>query len=799
MKRLLTRALCALALLCALSTSALAIDVTIAGSSFSGYNYSGSTARLRIYPAETFVASDSAVVPGGTTPGSTTGFFTTVNCTVASATLTCPSVTLKSTTDSLDKPSVTYTVVLFDAAGTRRDFFPVSEFRLTHTFGANTTWAAVINDNAAARIYPPPGYPTTEQMNAAIAAQIGVGNPATTTALGRVKVSTAPADPTSPVAVETGDPRMLTSSQKSQVTEVISRTCLASQGCFDGNDAAYGAVAYQTTDPATTCASGTDSAAAIQAAMDAATTWAQANTGSVVVRLTPGVSCIKRDPPLVRNARAQIVLPELAMATRKVYLTLESKNPSSASPQPFQTPGAGANVMLYTTLTGQTYSGVTGTPCILGGPDAVNGTAHTDWTWMTFHVKNISLRAPQNPSVCGLNLTNVNHAVVENFRADVSGVSGLPADFGEPTNAHATAVLMPTTDKDGMDYRGSNMVAGWYGGFGISELTNSTGVLFSYRNKVGLVIQAPWYHVAHVKHAIVVGSPYAVAAVNPASGVTAVTGYAGTFRTHLTIDLLDIEDANSPTCAPAWAVPVAHVYDPTSSLGGVIKHFRVTGCVGNDVGVNSGLSWHARNIKFVDLVAPEHTPDVIYDRLFGVAGAALTLRRPQFNQGSAWELPGVSGAETYTNLVHFSSGGGVIGSAGAGVNQNVVESGTSDGTISMTGRFQASGSGSIGLLFRYASKDSYWMLEWSGTTNQVKLYKKTAADTYSTITTTAMTPAAGQYYTMVVVLSGNSVKAYVNGTQTTNITDAYNNSSTKHGLVGFGTNGHMTNFRVSVQ
>lgn len=44
----MTRALCALALLCALQVSALAIDVTVAGASFPGYNYAGSTAKLRL-------------------------------------------------------------------------------------------------------------------------------------------------------------------------------------------------------------------------------------------------------------------------------------------------------------------------------------------------------------------------------------------------------------------------------------------------------------------------------------------------------------------------------------------------------------------------------------------------------------------------------------------------------------------------------------------------------------------------------------------------------------------------------
>lgn len=213
MKILLTRSLAALALLCALSSPAWAIDVTIAGESFAGYNYAGSTAKLRIYPSQTFTASDSTTVPGGTQPGSATGFFTTVNCTVASNTLACPPVTLKSTTDALTGRDTTYAVVLFDANGTRRDFFPLSSFWLSHTNGASTTWAVVAYYNEAATRPPAEGSYTTGQTDAAIQAQLNVGNPATPAALGRLKVSATPTDPASPIAVGDNDPRVPTQAE----------------------------------------------------------------------------------------------------------------------------------------------------------------------------------------------------------------------------------------------------------------------------------------------------------------------------------------------------------------------------------------------------------------------------------------------------------------------------------------------------------------------------------------------------------------------------------------------------------
>lgn len=183
------------------------MDVTIAGASFPGYNYAGSTARLRIYASQTFTASDGSIVGGGTA-GSTTGFYTTVNCTVVSNVLTCPSVTLKSTTDALTGRDTVYTVVLFDASGTQRDFFPLSSFWLSQTAGSTQTWGQIASYNEAATRPPAEGSYTTGQTDAAIQAQVNVGNPATTTNLGRARLNIPPADAASPVVVGANDPRL---------------------------------------------------------------------------------------------------------------------------------------------------------------------------------------------------------------------------------------------------------------------------------------------------------------------------------------------------------------------------------------------------------------------------------------------------------------------------------------------------------------------------------------------------------------------------------------------------------------
>ncbi|HZG51697.1 MAG TPA: hypothetical protein VEZ40_06145, partial [Pyrinomonadaceae bacterium] len=116
--------------------------------------------------------------------------------------------TLKSTTDSTDDPHVTYTVVLFDATGSKKDFFPISTMILPHTLGSTTTWNDIKIANATHSAPPAPGFYDAGQVDSKIVSGIGSGNPATVSEFGRVKMSVAPADPANPIVVGTNDPRL---------------------------------------------------------------------------------------------------------------------------------------------------------------------------------------------------------------------------------------------------------------------------------------------------------------------------------------------------------------------------------------------------------------------------------------------------------------------------------------------------------------------------------------------------------------------------------------------------------------
>lgn len=102
-----------------LASSVGATTITVSSFSLPNYQYGGTTATLRLYASESFFTSDGTLIVGAAAGSS--GFFKSITCTVASNMLTCPAFTLFSTTDSIDRPNVQYTAVLYDYKGQKRD------------------------------------------------------------------------------------------------------------------------------------------------------------------------------------------------------------------------------------------------------------------------------------------------------------------------------------------------------------------------------------------------------------------------------------------------------------------------------------------------------------------------------------------------------------------------------------------------------------------------------------------------------------------------------------------------------
>jgi hypothetical protein len=198
---MLKRSILILSLLLAFVPAAWATSATVAGLSVSSWQY-GTPAYLRIYSSG-FTASDGTVVPAGSpTSGS---LYQQVACTVSGSTVTCPSFQLQTTSDALDDQTATYTGYLYDAQGRQR-VLVFSGYSVPTSMGTPFTYTQWTAYNAAVIPVRDTDTYTKNQVNAYVASAVSVGNSATTTALGKVKMSVAPVDPSNPVAVGANDP-----------------------------------------------------------------------------------------------------------------------------------------------------------------------------------------------------------------------------------------------------------------------------------------------------------------------------------------------------------------------------------------------------------------------------------------------------------------------------------------------------------------------------------------------------------------------------------------------------------------
>jgi hypothetical protein len=154
--------------------------------------------------------------------------------------------------------------------------------------------------------------------------------------------------------------------------------------------------------------------------------------------------------------------------------------------------------------------------------------------------------------------------------------------------------------------------------------------------------------------------------------------------------------------------------------------------------------------------------------------------------GQAWTVLGgtwgTNGNEAY-----------VVTNAADSENAAVIDSAHSDCSVEVTFPvIQKGGTGSR-LIFRATDTSNYWMIQ--AESGSYHLWYKSGG--YNDRGTFGATPANND--TLKVVLSGNSITIFVNGTQQKTLTDAFNNTATKHGfgIYGPGSSYTFDNFKVT--
>lgn len=159
---------------------------------------------------------------------------------------------------------------------------------------------------------------------------------------------------------------------------------------------------------------------------------------------------------------------------------------------------------------------------------------------------------------------------------------------------------------------------------------------------------------------------------------------------------------------------------------------------------------------------------IVFDTFTDTDGTAITAHTPDIYPSTTWENLANSGQILSNRAYHDGDGSCVI------------ESGLADCTITadLLSSYEASGISTrqVGIIFRYDGTD-YWKAEANANSNLFRLLDPSG----SAVVSVEVSIGAGELLTVKVVLSGDSIKAYLNGANEISTTSSANQSATKHG------------------
>lgn len=177
---------------------------------------------------------------------------------------------------------------------------------------------------------------------------------------------------------------------------------------FNVQDAAYGAVGDGTT----------NDTAAIQAAIDAAATYAAANSGYAEVIFPPAVYLLSSAGRTDRSGNAQLALPLVAETANKVTLAFIGTADSASMPHWNATAGQKNGVVLKSTWNAADGSSTSNEGSVIGGPTLPNGyVSGAKYSNCNIVIKGIQVQVPftsRGSDTAGIDLRGMANAHLEN-------------------------------------------------------------------------------------------------------------------------------------------------------------------------------------------------------------------------------------------------------------------------------------------------------------------------------------------------------------------------------------------------
>ncbi len=190
--------------------------LTLATETITGWNWSGSTAPVRVFASQSFYeATDGQFFAQGN-PQQIQSFCAEYTATVSGTTVTLPEIVLASTTDS-NVPNAVYTIILYDEANNNRftlasQWFVDPEFYGAPADDISSTWEQFTLSNQGFGIVPNPTYPgpfwSVSQTKQYVNSVVGDGTTpfASSLVCGKTFLDVDPVTPSLPIAIGANSP-----------------------------------------------------------------------------------------------------------------------------------------------------------------------------------------------------------------------------------------------------------------------------------------------------------------------------------------------------------------------------------------------------------------------------------------------------------------------------------------------------------------------------------------------------------------------------------------------------------------
>jgi hypothetical protein len=192
-----------------------------------------------------------------------------------------------------------------------------------------------------------------------------------------------------------------------------------------------------------------DDTQAIRDAITAAVSAGQTNgSHCATVQFTPGTYLCSSATSTSGSGNSQIQLPVISRTTSpKFTLIFKGVDDVSATPIWSQTVNQNTGVVIRSTLAGQTFDATNGCPSIIGGPTPERGFSALNYSNMLVVIDGLSVIAPLDPTVHGVDLSGVAMAYVRSLRTSTNANPStftLPgAGFWSGTSKFACGLVMP--------------------------------------------------------------------------------------------------------------------------------------------------------------------------------------------------------------------------------------------------------------------------------------------------------------------------------------------------------------------